>query len=167
MVNLRDRIRIPDEEARSMIETGRHLTVASIRPDGRPHLVAMWYVLDDDGLIVFTTYAKSQKVKNLQRDPRVTAMLEDGVGYTEVRGLMIEGEAEVITDDPAFTARVMAGVGAKYGARIDGATHIAPAAPDPVPAGALKRCVVRIRPTRFRSWDHGRLAAAGGRVPGS
>lgn len=158
MATLRDRIHIPDDEVRAMIAAGRHLQVASIAPDGRPHLVAMWYVVDDDGLMVFTTYAKSQKAKNLQRDPRVTVLLEDGAAYNEVRGVMIEGQAEVITDDPAQVALTLAHVGHKYGGGPDPALRDSP---PPVTDAARKRCLIRIHPQRVRTWDHGRLAGAG------
>ncbi len=158
MTNLRDRIRMPEEEVRGLIASGRHLQVASIGPDGRPHLVTMWYAVDEDGLIAFHTYAKSQKVKNLERDPRITVLLEDGIAYDELRGVMIEGEAEVIVGDPERTARVMALVGAKQ----SGAP--APdfeAAPPPVSDAARKRCVVRVHPQQVRTWDHRRLREGG------
>ena len=158
MTNLRDRIRIPDDQVRGMIEAGRHLQVATIGPDGRPHLVPMWYAVDDDGLIAFTTYASSQKVKNLQRDPRITVLLEDGSGYDELRGVMIEGEAEVIAANPELTARIMALIGAKHG---DRPRPDLEDAPPPISDQARKRCVVLVHPRRIRTWDHGRLSGAG------
>lgn len=154
MTNLRERIRIPDDEARSMLEACRHLQVASLGPDGRPHLVPMWYALDDDGLIAFTTYAKSQKIKNLQRDPRITVMVEAGEAYNELRGVMIDGEAEVITDDPEHTARIMALIGAKHGGR---PRPDFSQSPPEITSAAHKRAVVRVHPQRIRSWDHRRL----------
>lgn len=156
MTNLRDRIRIPDSEVKAMIESGRHLQVASIGPDGRPHLVTMWYALDDDNLIVFTTYEKSQKVKNLERDPRITVLLEDGDSYNELRGVMIDGEAEIIIGDPDSSARVMALVGAK---QIGNPRPDFKSVQPDISAAARKRCVVRVHPERVRTWDHGRLGS--------
>jgi PPOX class probable F420-dependent enzyme len=151
MPSKRRDITIPPEEQRAFLETARTVQVASIGPDGRPHLVPMWFVVDDEGCIVFTTYATSQKVRNLQRDPRITALVEDGREYSQLRGLMIEGRAELVMGDPEATAAVRRLIGAKYAGRTSAA---------PRSDGVLtKRCVVRIRPERVRSWDHSRLAA--------
>ncbi len=152
MASQRERIQMPDDEVAAMIERGRNLHVASIGRDGQPHLVPMWFVVDG-GLITFTTYAKSQKVRNLQRDPRITVLLEEGTAYNEVRGVAIEGDAEVITDDPAHTARILARVGAKQSGRPDPPAGFQPEITD----AARKRCTVRVRPRRVRSWDHSRL----------
>jgi PPOX class probable F420-dependent enzyme len=148
----RDRIRLTEAEQDELIEEARTLQVASIQPDGRPHLVPMWFALDDDGLIVFTTYGESQKVKNLERDPRVTVLAETGTEYDELRGVSIDGTAEVIRD-PHVTTRTLRLVGAKM------AGQTRPAADPGVepPPVAYKRVTVRIHPERIRSWDHRKL----------
>jgi hypothetical protein len=110
----------------------------------------MWYVLVD-GLICFTTFRKSQKIVNLRRNPKLTVMLESGKAYAELRGLVIEGEAE-IGDDPGFTARVMARVGEKYNG-IPAPTNT----PEAALAVASKRVTVTVRPTDEYSWDHSKL----------
>ncbi len=139
------------EEQAQYLEEGRSLQVASNGPRGYPHLVAMWYVVDD-GDIVFTTFAKSQKVLNLQRDPKITCMLESGVGYAELRGLVIEGDALVIVDDADLTAHYMAQVRVKHSG------DPTKAVPDEAQLkAATKRAVVRIKPKRVYSWDHSKL----------
>jgi PPOX class probable F420-dependent enzyme len=151
MPSRRNQIALTEEEQKQFIEDGWTLQVASIGPGGFPHLVAMWYVVDDDGRIVFTTFRKSQKILNLQRDSKMTVMLESGKKYNELKGLVIEGEAELI-DDPANTARVMAKVGAKYSgvpARTD--------TPDAALKVASKRIVVSLKPVDIYSWDHTKL----------
>jgi PPOX class probable F420-dependent enzyme len=149
MVNQRSRIALTDDEQRELLESARTIHIATINGDGRPHVVPMWFELDDDGLIVFTTYEKAQKVANLERDPRLTAMLETGEAYNELRGMSIDGDAEVVRD-PHVTMRTLALVGSK----IAGRPRPDPD-PDVEPAGqALKRVTVRIHPTRIRSWDH-------------
>lgn len=153
MPNARSRIQLTNEEQRELIEDARILQIASINPDGRPHLVPMWFVYDDEGVLVFTTYGSSQKVKNLKRDPRITALAETGDAYDQVRGLSIDGRAEVVRD-PRVTARALQLVGARYGDR---------PRPDydpdlPVPPAATKRVTVRVHPERIRSWDHRKLA---------
>jgi nitroimidazol reductase NimA-like FMN-containing flavoprotein (pyridoxamine 5'-phosphate oxidase superfamily) len=78
MPSRRAQIALTDEERARMLEESWTLQVASIGPKGFPHLVAMWYVLDDEGRIVFTTFRKSQKILNLQRNPKMTVMVESG-----------------------------------------------------------------------------------------
>lgn len=139
-----------EEESDAFLEEGWTLQVASIGPKGYPHLVAMWYVVID-GLIHFTTFGKSQKVLNLRRDPKISVMLESGKKYQELKGLVIEGEGELL-EDVQFTARVMAQIGKKYNGI-------------PVPmdtseqalAVAAKRVIVRVKPVDLYSWDHGKL----------
>jgi hypothetical protein len=90
-------------------------------------------------------------VLNLKRDPKISVMLESGKGYAELKGLVIEGNAE-ITDDPAYTAKVMAQVGQKYNGI---------PAPTETPEAALgvasKRVVIRVKPVDEYSWDHTKL----------
>jgi len=149
MPNRRASIALTDAEQQQLLDDGWTLQVASIGPKGYPHLVAMWYVVID-GLIHFTTFRKSQKILNLKRNPKITVMLESGKAYTELKGLVMEGEAELI-DDPSATAKVQALVGAKY-------NGIPVRAPTEASLGvASKRVVVRIRPVDIYSWDHSKL----------
>lgn len=150
MPSRRNLIALTDAEQQEFLENGYTLQVASIGPKGYPHLVAMWYVLID-GQIHFTTFRKSQKILNLKRNPKMTVMLEEGKAYQELRGLVIEGEGEIIDDTP-FCARVMGLVGAKYSGM-------------PLPTGdpvainpqASKRVVVRVKPINTVTWDHRKL----------
>ena len=155
MANARARIRIPEEEQRALLASARTLQVATSGRDGQPHLVPMWFAVDSEGLIVFTTYGSSQKVRNLRRDPRITVLVEDGTSYEELRGVAIEGEAELIAD-PERTREVMRLVGQKYGGRTGQAGRSA----DARQRAFEKRVVVRVHPRRVRSWDHRRLAGA-------
>jgi len=153
MPNRRAAIELTAEEQRELLETARILQVASLNPDGRPHLVPMWFELDDEGLIAFTTYGTSQKVVNLERDPRITVLLETGDAYDQLRGMSIDGRAEVVRD-PHVTARTLALVGAKY---YDRPRPDRPTEPVEPPPPAYKRVTVRIHPERTRSWDHRKL----------
>ncbi|WP_322819628.1 pyridoxamine 5'-phosphate oxidase family protein [Tepidiforma sp.] len=150
MPSRRAEIALTPQEQEAFLAQGWTLQVASIGPKGYPHLVAMWYVVID-GLVHFTTFAKSQKVLNLRRNPKITVMLESGKLYHELKGLVIEGEAEIIEDTP-FTARVMGLVGEKYNG--------IPApmeTPEAALAVASKRVTVRVRPVDIYSWDHAKL----------
>ena len=88
--NERAKIVMSDEEIAEFIERSRTATMATVLPDGRPHLVAMWYAVVD-GEIWFETKAKSQKAVNLRRDPTITVMIEDGQSYDTLRGVSIDG----------------------------------------------------------------------------
>jgi PPOX class probable F420-dependent enzyme len=150
MPSRRGQIALTDAEQKQLLADGWTLQVASIGPKGYPHLIAMWYVVID-GVIHFTTFRKSQKILNLRRNPKMTVMLEDGKAYTELRGMVIESDAELI-EDPHYTAQVMAKIGEKYNgipARTD--------TPEAALAVASKRVTVRVRPTDIYSWDHSKL----------
>lgn len=153
MTNQRNRIELDEAEQHELLAAARTLQVASLNPTGWPHLVPMWFCVDDDGLIAFTTYGTSQKVRNLERDPRVTVLVETGEAYNELRGVSIDGEAEIVRD-PAVTFHTRALIAAKH----EGAER--PAAPAPgteFPSWASKRVTIRVRPVRTRSWDHRKM----------
>jgi nitroimidazol reductase NimA-like FMN-containing flavoprotein (pyridoxamine 5'-phosphate oxidase superfamily) len=150
MPSRRGAIALTDSEQEQFLADGWTLQVASNGLGGFPHLVAMWYVVID-GKIHFTTFGKSQKILNLRRNPKITCMLESGKGYSELKGLVVEGDAELLEDN-AFTAKVMGLVGAKYNGI---------PAPTETPEAALKvaskRVVVKVNPVDIYSWDHTKL----------
>ena len=74
----RDQIRMTEDELRDFVANARTIIVNSIGVDGVPHPMPMWFAVEDDGAIVMTTFRRSQKVKNLERDPRVSLLVEDG-----------------------------------------------------------------------------------------
>ena len=150
MPSRRTSIALTPAEQEAFLQDGWTIQIASNGPKGFPHLVAMWYVVID-GMVHFTTFGKSQKVLNLKRDPKITAMLESGKAYTELRGLVIEGNAEVL-EDTAFTAKVMAQVGAKYNG-----IPVPTDTPEAALKVASKRVVIRINPVDIYTWDHGKL----------
>jgi PPOX class probable F420-dependent enzyme len=152
MASRRDQIKLTEDEQRELLESERVVTVASQGPRGWPHLMPLWYVLRD-GEIWIWTYAKSQKVKNLERDPRATLLVETGHEYTELRGVQIEAEAEIIRG----TERVVAfakELTVRYGEGIESVEGDAAKA---LEAQAPKRVAIRFAPKRVASWDHGKL----------
>ena len=150
MPSRRDKIALTEEEKKAFLDEGWTLQVASIGPKGYPHLVAMWYVVED-GLVHFTTFGKSQKIMNLRRDPKITVMLESGKKYEELKGLVIEGEAEIVEDTP-YTAKIMGLVGHKYSG-----IPVPTETPEQALKAASKRVAVRIKPVDIYSWDHSKL----------
>ncbi len=151
MPKRRNQIELTPEEREEFLATGWTLQVASIGSDGWPHLVAMWFAVID-GDIHFTTFRKAQKVVNLRRDPKISCMLESGEQYQELRGLVIEGQAEVIDGDPDLVLQVMGAIERKR------TGETTPAIPNEVQRKqATKRSVVRVRAERTYSWDHNKL----------
>lgn len=151
MPSRRGSIALTEAEQEAFINEGWTLQVASNGHNGFPHLVAMWYVVVD-GKVCFTTFGKSQKIVNLRRDPKITCMLESGRGYAELRGLVIDGNAELVEDN-AFTAKVMGLVGSKYNG-----IPVPTETPEAALKAASKRVVVRVNPVSIYSWDHSKLA---------
>ena len=94
MASRRDQIKMDDEELRAFLDEQLVMQVATVGPRGRPHVTPLWFVVDD-GMLKGWTYAKSQKAKNLERDPRATVAIEDGVEYDKLRGVMIECDVEL------------------------------------------------------------------------
>jgi len=148
--NERTKIVMTDDEIAQFIERSRTATMATVLPNGRPHLVAMWYAVLD-GEIWFETKAKSQKAVNVRRDPTITVMIEDGQTYNTLRGVSIDGRAEIVDDDPELLQRVGISVWERYtGPYSDEMKPF-------VDQMMNNRIAVRVAPTRLRSWDHGKL----------
>jgi PPOX class probable F420-dependent enzyme len=150
--NLRASITMSDAEIDEFLLGARSATIGSIGPTGHPHLVAMWFAVID-GDICIETKAKSQKVVNLRRDPKVSCLVEDGATYEQLRGVSIEGTAEV-TDDPDLLWQVGVAVWERYYAPYT--DEVKPF----VEAMLNKRVIVRIHSERVRSWDHSKMGMA-------
>jgi PPOX class probable F420-dependent enzyme len=148
----RDQIKLSDEEARELIDSERIVVVSSLGPRGWPHVMPLWYV-PRGGEIWIWTYAKSQKVKNLERDPRATLLIETGFEYQELRGVQIEAEAELIRD-PDQIVEYAKEMTIRYSEGIDSVEGDAAAG---LQAQAPKRVAIRFHPKRVATWDHRKL----------
>jgi PPOX class probable F420-dependent enzyme len=150
----RDQIRMTDDEVWKLIEDRKSLQVATLNGDGSPHLTTLWFAVID-GRITFETYTKSQKVVNLRRDPRIAVLVEAGTRYDELRGVSINGRAELV-DDPdrvhviarEVMGRNQPGLSAP---ELDGLAR----------RMAAKRSGVIVHPEKIVSWDHRKLAGVG------
>lgn len=144
-----------DQEVRAFLAGQKIVSVATTGPNGRPHLVPLWYVPQNGGDLIGWSFAKSQKAKNLERDPRATLLVEDGVEYQELRGVMLECDVEVERD-----AERVAGYGIeifeRYAPR-DDRGELPPEVHEMVKKQAPKRIGLRFRPTRTITWDHRKL----------
>jgi PPOX class probable F420-dependent enzyme len=155
MGNKRGQITLTPEEQKEFLQHGKTIYLASNGPDGYPHLIAMWYALDGE-TVLMTTYRKSQKVKNLERDPRCSLLIETGDTYDKLKGLFLRGECDVVDDVETTLATL-----GKVGARMSGlATTPPPAAMEAMRRQATKRVTLRFRTEKLASWDHAKLGGA-------
>jgi len=150
----RSPVSMSDAELETFLSEERVVTCATLGPGGRPHLMPLWYLVDGK-TITSWTFAKSQKVKNLERLPQATLQVEAGDRYQELRGAMLECDVEVIRDLDTVTATGLA-LSARY------ASAGGPAGPTgdreaAVARQAPKRVVLRFHPTRIATWDHRKL----------
>ena len=150
MPSRRDSIRMSDDEIWKFIEGRKSLQVATLNRDGSPHLTTLWFgILDGD--IVFETFTKSQKIVNLKRDPRIAVLVEDGLEYNELRGVAINGRAE-LHSDPAVVHPYALAVMKRNQPEIP-PEHLEAAAK----RMAAKRTAVVVKPEKIVSWDHRKL----------
>jgi PPOX class probable F420-dependent enzyme len=149
-VSRREQINMSREEIAAFLDQQRVLICATNGSGGWPHLMPLWYVIRDQELWSWT-YAKSQKVKNLERDPRATLQIEDGEQYAELRGVMVQARTE-IHRDVEFVAEFGAELFGRYGGGGAGPEFL-----EAVRAQAAKRVALQFRAERTASWDHRKL----------
>jgi hypothetical protein len=164
MPSRRNEIEMSDEEIQAFLGEQLVMQCATVGPRGVAHMVPLWFVGEvtphpaqaaeppASGLeLVGWTYAKSQKAKNLERDPYATLQVEDGVAYHELRGAMLECDVEIERDPDRV---------AEYGTRLferSGGGELDEETRDAVKRQAPKRIGLTFRPTRVVSWDHSKL----------
>jgi PPOX class probable F420-dependent enzyme len=150
----RAQISMSPEEVEAFLTDQPILNVATIGPTGHPHLVAMWFVLLDRKP-VFWTFTKSQKVLNIRRDPKISALVESGDSYDQLRGVELVGTARLVEDYENVLA-IGKAVGLKYTRDVsESEAGIAF-----LEAQATKRTGVVIDVERTVTWDHRKLGAA-------
>jgi PPOX class probable F420-dependent enzyme len=162
-VSRRDEIKLSPAEQLELLEGERVVVVASFGPRGWPHLMPLWYTLREPGAepppgappkeIWIWTYAKSQKVRNLHRDPRATLLVETGVEYTELHGVQIEAEATIHRDFDTVL-RFAKELTVRYAEGIETVEGDAAAA---LEAQAPKRVAISFEARRVATWDHRKL----------
>jgi PPOX class probable F420-dependent enzyme len=152
----RDQIKMSEEEVARFLDEQRVISVSSLSRDGWPHVTALWYVMRDGEPWIYT-YARSQKVRNLERDDRATLLVESGHEYHELRGVMLKVRAEVYRD-----LDTVAGVAAELAARYHSGGDLAidDQARAALRSQAAKRVAVRFLVEQTVSWDHAKLGGA-------
>lgn len=147
----RARVRMSPEEVEGFLADAMKLQVATVNPDGAPHLTTLFYVVQD-GSIAFWTYASSQKIKNLERDPRISCLVEDGEDYFELRGVSVTGTAKLIRDEAGIRK-----IGTAVARRMVGGADLGEIGEAEVERQVTKRVGVVVTPTKVASWDHRKM----------
>lgn len=154
-VSGRNAVKMSSGELEAFLRENIKVQVATVGRDGAAHLTTLFYVVLEDGRIAFWTYGRSQKIRNLERDPRITCLVEDGVDYFELRGASISGTAELVRDKERIEV-----IGGAVAARMVGVGSVAElgdAGMSEVSRQAEKRVVVIVTPESVGSWDHGKM----------
>ena len=157
-MNQRAAVAMPPGDVAAVLAGARKMQLASINPDGTPHLVTMFYGMRDTR-IAFWTYRASRKARNLARDRRVTCLVEDGEDYFELRGVQVAGVVHRI-DDLAGVTEVGRLIAARLPAVPGGTRPPGPLTDELeryVVQAAEKRAAYLVEPHRVVSWDHRRL----------
>lgn len=152
MPSRRDLVAMTAHDVRAYLEGQRRVILVTNGPGGMPHPVPMNYGIDEQGRLLLTSFARSQKVRNLERDPRASLLVESGETYDELKSVLLYADAEIIRE-PEQVAALMCRIRAAepLAGSIDGAMS------GQVRASVIKRVVLRFSPFRVVSWDHGKL----------
>lgn len=154
MAKKRNSIRMSEAEIEGFLDQAHSLQVATIGKDGAPHLTTVWFAVKD-GLFLFETYGKSQKIVNMRRDNHVALLAEDGKTYDELRGVSINGRAEIVEQEPRLSELMRLLIDTHFPGQtveqLDAMTK----------SMAAKRVVVAVQPDKVMSWDHGKLGGVG------
>ncbi len=152
MPSRRELIAMSPEEVAAYLASQQRLIVVSNGPGGFPHPMPMNFGIDDTGRLVILTFAKSQKVRNLERDPRASLLVESGEHYHELKSVLIYARTEIIPQGEEFErcraafarkTQTVAAPGSAIQAQVD--------------TTMSKRVAIRFTPERTISWDHAKL----------
>lgn len=110
----------------------------SVRPDGRPHAVAVWFLWDGEAFLIFSQ-PNTQKLRNLRHNPHVVLAIDDT--HTGADPITVEGEATLLA--PGEVDTTLSAYVAKYG------DHIKRIGYTPEQMAAAYNQAIRIVPTRF------------------
>jgi general stress protein 26 len=139
-------IRMTPEEESDYIEGEAKLVLVSNGPNGLPHPMPMFFSTTPSGSILMSTYASSQKARNIERDPHVALLLESGTDYDDLKGIVLYGRAKIVRDpDRVF----------EFMTRSE--EVLDDDAKEPYRQSATKRVLLEIEVDRSISWDHGKL----------
>ena len=150
-------IQLSEEEVWAFTEAGHTGILTTLRRDGRPVSLPLWFVAFD-GFVYFSTPSRSKKVSRVKNDPRACFLVESGLAWRELKAVMMDGAVDVVADE---TLRDR--VGAELDRKYSGFRPDLGRAPD-----ATKKhygsgsATLRFTPKSWISWDNAKLRFAGG-----
>ena len=147
----RDRVAMTPAEAQELLASQHKVQLATNGHDGFPHLVTMYYVMMD-GLITFWTYRTSQKALNLERDPRISCLVEIGEAYFDLKGVLVQGRVRRI-EDPDAVIEIGQRISSVFSEPLTGGDGVT----GYVEHAARKRFGYAVEADRVISWDHAKL----------
>lgn len=153
MPSRRESIELTADEIRAYMDSHKTLIIISNGRNGFPHPMPMWFYVDDSGYVYCTTFRKSQKVLNFQRDPKAALLIESGVEYAELKSVMIHAMTEIV-DDFDVVCDTLVKINTR-GVEVDDA-QVARLL-DGVSKTATKRIVLKFKPEQYVTWDHAKL----------
>jgi hypothetical protein len=153
MPSRRNSIALTPEETRAFLDSSKTVIIVANGVGGYPHPMPMWFYVDDAGVVRCTTFSKSQKVFNFERDARATLLVETGTEYAKLKGLVIYARCE-IDARPASVVDTLVAINSR-GRTLSAAERSALAAA--VAKTAAKRVVLAFHPEKYVSWDHAKL----------
>ncbi len=153
MPSRRNNIELSAGEVDAYIDSRKTIIIVSNGVGGFPHPMPMWFYRDADGVVYCTTFRKSQKVLNYQRDPRATLLVESGIEYSELKGVVVYARCEIIDDVEAVTDTLVR-INTR-GQSIDDTQRQSIAGG--MVKSAQKRVLLKFHPERYVSWDHAKL----------
>ena len=155
MPSRRDQIEMTDAEIQDFLDAQKTIILTTNGKDGYPHPMPMWFWRSEDGCIYCATYEKSQKIRNIEQDSKVSLLCEAGEEYSELKAVFIKADAELIKDtELAINVLARAGMG---GDPDQMPPEAAKALREAIRPRAEKRLVIKCVPQKTISWDHAKL----------
>jgi PPOX class probable F420-dependent enzyme len=157
-VSRRDQIKMSEAEVGAFLDEERTVVCATIGRDGYPHLMPLWYVVRD-GELWSWTFAKSQKVRNLERDPRATLQVEAGTDYAQLRGVMLKCDVTIHRDTDKVVELALE-LYARYRPGGPGGSGVLDdSVREMILAQAPKRVALQFAERSRATWDHRKLSS--------
>jgi PPOX class probable F420-dependent enzyme len=135
--------------ARRMFASLSSAAVATIDPDGSPHVVPLWFVWPEEA-IYLSTRRDGRTWANVERDPRVAVTIDVGRSWVEIAGIEIRGHAEPLPAEHATMRKPISAWHEKYRPLLSG-DGFSRFAEEIAGLGFL-----RVVPDRVVAWDNAR-----------